>query len=200
MANATKRLEPHALCRQSRSRERYLDLPVASEHVELQAGAARLRHAIRSTYLRFARRHQRLCAAVGRLYGCLNDVDHFHDYLDRPIPQGCVAHRSSQGRRRHSGQRDRAVPAALGPGRRGRYRRLPVQRPRRPLEVGQPFATFFPDGKDEGLVCYDSRGPGGFDLADKELAVLLAEAASNDPTSGRHPRLLPFRFRHAQRR
>ncbi len=30
-------------------------------------------------------------------------------------------------------------------------------------------------------MCYDSREPGGFDLADKELAVLLAELARNEP-------------------
>jgi hypothetical protein len=43
------------------------------------------------------------------------------------------------------------------------------------------FKRFYPDGKDESLVCYDSGAPGGFDLADKELAVLLAELARNDP-------------------
>ena len=43
------------------------------------------------------------------------------------------------------------------------------------------FREFYPDGKDEGLVCIDSRLPGGFDLADKELAVLLAELSKNEP-------------------
>lgn len=43
------------------------------------------------------------------------------------------------------------------------------------------FREFFRDGKDEGLVCIDSRTPGGYDLADKELAVLLSEVAKNDP-------------------
>lgn len=43
------------------------------------------------------------------------------------------------------------------------------------------FRPFFPDGFDEGLVCFDSRAPGGHDLADKELAVLIAELARNDP-------------------
>src|SRR5471030_2339701 len=43
------------------------------------------------------------------------------------------------------------------------------------VETDQPL------GKDEGLVCFDSRLPGGFDLADKELAVLIAELAANDP-------------------
>ncbi len=45
----------------------------------------------------------------------------------------------------------------------------------------QDFKQFYPDGKDEGLVCYDSRKPDGFDLADKELAVLLSELDQNNP-------------------
>ncbi|MFK7732941.1 MAG: caspase family protein, partial [Pseudomonadales bacterium] len=43
------------------------------------------------------------------------------------------------------------------------------------------FRHLFPDGKDEGLVCYDSRKNGQYDLADKELAVLLAEVAAQNP-------------------
>jgi hypothetical protein len=38
-----------------------------------------------------------------------------------------------------------------------------------------------PDRLDETLVCYDSRLPGQWDLADKELAQLLAEVAANGP-------------------
>jgi triacylglycerol esterase/lipase EstA (alpha/beta hydrolase family) len=38
-----------------------------------------------------------------------------------------------------------------------------------------------PDHLDETLVCYDSRSPGGWDLADKELAYLIAELAQNNP-------------------
>jgi hypothetical protein len=35
------------------------------------------------------------------------------------------------------------------------------------------FRKYYPEGKNETLVCYDSRLPGHFDLADKELAVLV---------------------------
>jgi hypothetical protein len=38
-----------------------------------------------------------------------------------------------------------------------------------------------PDHLDETLVCHDSRSPGEYDLADKELAVLIAEAAKSNP-------------------
>lgn len=49
------------------------------------------------------------------------------------------------------------------------------------------FHNFFPEGKNETLVCYDSRGFSNrdaneyYDLADKELAVLIAEVAQNNP-------------------
>lgn len=43
------------------------------------------------------------------------------------------------------------------------------------------FAQFDLGGRDQGLVCYDSRLGDNFDLADKELALLLAELAKNEP-------------------
>ncbi len=119
--------------------------------------------------------------AVGRLSGCLNDVDHFHQYLtenfDRSrlhieILKDADATRPNiiQQFRSHLSKakaNDVAVFQYCGHGARWKSAR--------------PFEQFYPDGKDEGLVCYDSRGPGGFDLADKELAVLLAELAKNEP-------------------
>jgi len=43
------------------------------------------------------------------------------------------------------------------------------------------FWDFEPDKQNETLVCYDSRLPGGWDLADKELAQLISEVAANGP-------------------
>lgn len=42
------------------------------------------------------------------------------------------------------------------------------------------FLYLEPDGLDETLVCYDSRLQGNFDLADKELAKLIADVAKGD--------------------
>lgn len=39
------------------------------------------------------------------------------------------------------------------------------------------FLPVEPDGKNETLVCYDSRQPGGWDLVDKDVAVLIQEVA-----------------------
>jgi len=43
------------------------------------------------------------------------------------------------------------------------------------------FWAIEPDHLHETLVCYDSRTPTGKDLADKELAKLIAEVAENKP-------------------
>ncbi|MBC8869342.1 MAG: caspase family protein [Planctomycetes bacterium] len=118
---------------------------------------------------------------VGKLNGCLNDVDRFHGYLtDRfgrsvlhiEVLKNADATRPNviEQFRTHlckAKADDVVVFQYCGHGAR--------------WKSAKPFEEFFPDGKDEGLVCYDSRKPGGFDLADKELAVLLAEVAKNDP-------------------
>jgi pimeloyl-ACP methyl ester carboxylesterase len=119
--------------------------------------------------------------AVGKLTGCVNDVDHFHSYLtenfdesrlrieilkdaDATRPNIIKQFRSHLGKARSD---DIVIFQYCGHGAR--------------WKSAKAFQQFCPDGMDEGLVCYDSREVGGFDLADKELAVLLAELARNDP-------------------
>ena len=48
-------------------------------------------------------------------------------------------------------------------------------------ESPEAFWILEPDRLDETLVCYDSRRPGSWDLADKELAKLIAEVAEKNP-------------------
>lgn len=43
--------------------------------------------------------------------------------------------------------------------------------------AAKEFLPYFPSGKNESIVCYDSRLPDGYDLADKELAVLLHDVS-----------------------
>ena len=45
----------------------------------------------------------------------------------------------------------------------------------------EAFWAWEPDRLNETLVCYDSRQPGHWDLADKELAKLIAEVSANHP-------------------
>jgi pimeloyl-ACP methyl ester carboxylesterase len=118
--------------------------------------------------------------SVGKLAGCLNDVDHFHDYLQQHVDKASLAIEVLKDAdatranvidrfRVHLGQAkagDVAVFHYCGHGAR--------------WASNTAFRAFYPDGKDEGLVCFDSRQAGGYDLADKELAVLISEIARND--------------------
>ncbi len=118
---------------------------------------------------------------VGRLNGCLNDVQSFHDYLLTNYDQRTLhieILRDAEATRQNiiqqfrthlskAGKGDIVVFQFCGHGAR--------------WKSAAAFKQLFPDGKDEGLVCFDSRDTGGFDLADKELAVLLSEVAQNDP-------------------
>jgi hypothetical protein len=117
---------------------------------------------------------------IESLDGCVNDVDLFHEYLARHVGPAALAvevlknydatRANIIGRfRAHLGQAgsgDVALFQFCGHGAR--------------WASNAAFRESFPDGKDEGLVCSDSRRPGGYDLADKELAVLIAEVAKND--------------------
>ena len=47
-------------------------------------------------------------------------------------------------------------------------------------KTNQAFFKFDPDEREEGLVCHDSRVDNQFDLADKEMAVLLNYVARNN--------------------
>ena len=118
---------------------------------------------------------------VGKLSGCVNDVNHFQAYIESRFDKDCLrievlkdadATRANviNQFRSHLGQAtdgDIAVFQYCGHGAR--------------WKSASAFKQFYPDGMDEGLVCFDSREKGGFDLADKELAVLLAELATNHP-------------------
>ena len=120
-------------------------------------------------------------ANVGSLSGCVNDVDAFRDYLTSEVDdtelvlevlRNADATRENViGRfRSHLGQAvegDVALFQYCGHGAR--------------WASAKPFRRFYPEAMDEGLVCIDSRDSGGYDLADKELAVLLAEVAKSEP-------------------
>ncbi len=118
---------------------------------------------------------------VGKLAGCLNDVDHFHDFLEADFDPGKLnveVLKDADATRDNiirlfdthlgrAGADDVALFHYSGHGAR--------------WASASAFHKYYPDRKDEGLVCYDSRRSGGYDLADKELAVLIARLAEKDP-------------------
>lgn len=120
---------------------------------------------------------------VGKLDGCLNDVDHYQSFLESHFdPQQLRLRvlKNSQatrqgiidGFRQHlaQAQADDVVLFQFA-GHGARWKSAPE------------FHKFYADGYDEGLVCWDSRReparPGSYDFADKELAVLIAEVAQS---------------------
>lgn len=113
---------------------------------------------------------------IRKLAGCLNDVGRFHEYLRHHVDGAALAVEvltDGQATRANIIERFRAHLGQAGEqdvvlfqfcGHGARWASAPA------------FREFYPDGKDEGLVCADSR-PDGYDLADKELAVLIGELA-----------------------
>jgi hypothetical protein len=119
-------------------------------------------------------------ANVSNLRGCVNDVNHLNDYLKDHVAfnqyietlKNSDATRENIIRlfRQHLGkasENDVVLFHYSGHGSR---------------ELTAPeFDRYSSYCKGETLVCYDSRSRGGYDLADKELAVLLWEVAEKNP-------------------
>ena len=117
---------------------------------------------------------------VSSLNGCINDVHRIHDYVKKTFGDAArtVQLLDSDVNRKNvikqfrehlgkAGSGDVVLFHYSGHGAR--------------CKSAPDFQKWFPDGWDEGLVLHDSRMPGGYDLADKELAILLAEVAKNEP-------------------
>ncbi len=116
---------------------------------------------------------------VGKLQGCLNDLDNVEDYLAHSYPDAAVlslrdgdatyANVIAQFRKHlgQAGKDDVALFHYSGHGARA--------------TASLELREFDRDNRDEGLVCFDSREGDNFDLADKELALLLRELAASEP-------------------
>jgi hypothetical protein len=120
---------------------------------------------------------------VAQLQGCVNDITVITDYLsDRFNKQGYQLHiltlKDQQATRQaiidsfrqHLGKAGNNDIVLFYYSGHGSQELAPKE-----------FWHIEPDHLDETLVCYDSRSEGGWDLADKELAKLIAEVAENEP-------------------
>ncbi len=120
---------------------------------------------------------------VNPLRGCVNDVTRMRDLLaarlagsqDRFAPRLLAdAQATRQGIieawRDHLGQAGPGDVALFYYSGHGSQENAPPE-----------FWDFEPDHLNETLVCCDSRLPGGWDLADKELTQLISEVAANGP-------------------
>lgn len=114
---------------------------------------------------------------VGRLYGCVNDVEQVHDQLRSSSDPRTLAVETLRDAQATRADVVRAFRQHLGQARAGDVALFHYSGHGARWSSAAAFREFFPEGKDEGLVCIDSRSPGGYDLADKELAVLIQEVA-----------------------
>ena len=119
---------------------------------------------------------------VGNLKGCLNDIAFYSEYLKERFSKELLhaeiltdrdATRENivNGFREHLGKArkdDVALFVFCGHGAQ--------------WKTASAFGTFSADGMDEGRICYDSRSETQpYDLADKELAILMHELSQNEP-------------------
>jgi pimeloyl-ACP methyl ester carboxylesterase len=118
---------------------------------------------------------------VPPLSGCVADIEAMHTFLHERIPE--------ENRRIKILKNDAATYAAVADAflshlsQAGQddvalfyYSGHGSQAPTAP-----EFWDLEPDRLDETLVCYDSRMPGKYDLADKEMSKLIAELAKKEP-------------------
>jgi pimeloyl-ACP methyl ester carboxylesterase len=121
---------------------------------------------------------------VGKLSGCINDVDRFHDYLTSSFNKDDLA---IEVLKDSDATRDNIIKqfrSHLGKAKADDVALFQYSGHGARWAAAKEFKEFYPDGFDEGLVCYDSRRETGtypFDLADKELAILLSEVAAKNP-------------------
>ncbi|MEZ4699932.1 MAG: caspase family protein [Rhodothermales bacterium] len=118
---------------------------------------------------------------ASNLKGCVNDIGFYEDFLKsnytadlallKLTDSDATRENLIEQFRKHLGQAgkdDVALFVYAGHGAR--------------WKAANAFTTFFPDGYDEGLVCYNSRSkPDAYDLGDKEIALLLKELERNNP-------------------
>ena len=121
------------------------------------------------------------------LHGCINDIERylsvFHAlYRDNFVPETLYDSDATRANiidqfRKHLGQatdQDTALFVYAGHGERA--------------TASKAFEPFAPDGKDEGIVCYDSlAAPDKYMLVDKEMALLIKEL---EEKSGPHIALI----------
>jgi hypothetical protein len=121
---------------------------------------------------------------VPRLRGCVNDIEAFATYLSErvardkrvkldalPLTNGKATRRAVvDAFRNHLGKAGKDDVALFYYSGHGSQQKAPEE-----------FWAIEPDHLDETLVLYDSRCPGSWDLADKEIAKMIGDVAANGP-------------------
>lgn len=121
---------------------------------------------------------------VPKLQGCVNDIDAFASYLSERVSQDKGVAPKVKTLKNGEATRQAVIDSIrghLGQAGNGDVALLYFSGHGSQEQSPEEFWKIEPDHLDETLVCVDSRTPGCWDLADKEIARLIGEVAAQGP-------------------
>ena len=121
---------------------------------------------------------------IPKLRGCVNDIDAFASYLTERVAKDKGVALKLKTLKNGEATRQAVVETFrghLGQAKKGDVALFYYSGHGSQEQAPEEFWKIEPDHLDETLVCVDSRTPGCWDLADKEIAKLIGEVAANGP-------------------
>ena len=121
---------------------------------------------------------------IPSLRGCVNDIEAFAAYLSDRVAKDKGVALNLKTLKNAEATRQAVVDAFrshLGQAKKGDVALFYYSGHGSQEQAPEEFWKIEPDHLDETLVCYDSRNPGNWDLADKEMAKLIDDVAAKGP-------------------
>jgi Caspase domain len=121
---------------------------------------------------------------IPKLRGCVNDIDAFGSYLSERVAKEKGVAIKLKTLKNGEATRQAVVDAFsnhLGKAKKGDVALFYYSGHGSQEQAPEEFWKLEPDHLDVTLVLFDSRSPGSWDLADKEIAKLIADVAAKGP-------------------
>ena len=121
---------------------------------------------------------------IPTLRGCVNDIEAFASYLSERVAGDKGVAIKLKALKNDEATRQAVVDAFsdhLGKAKKGDVALFYYSGHGSQEQAPEEFWKLEPDHLDETLVCFDSRSPGSWDLADKEMAKLIGDVAAKGP-------------------
>ena len=121
---------------------------------------------------------------IPKLRGCVNDIDAFAAYLSERVAKDKGVAIKLKTLKNGEATRQAVVDAFsdhLGKAKKGDVALFYYSGHGSQEQAPEEFWKLEPDHLDETLVLFDSRSPGSWDLADKEIAKLIGDVAAKGP-------------------
>ena len=121
---------------------------------------------------------------IPKLRGCINDIEAFASYLTERVAKDKGVAINLKTLKNGEATREAVVAAFsghLGKAKKGDVALFYYSGHGSQEQAPEEFWLLEPDHLDETLVLFDSRSPGSWDLADKEIAKLIGDVAAKGP-------------------